>query len=73
VNCESEILRKKYICESNTVNDMKLMILEKIRVIRTCSSSPRAASVNDGGFLCLSIEDKNEWERSSKSYIACGD
>jgi hypothetical protein len=45
VNCESEILRKKYICESNTVNNMKLMILEKIRVIRTCSSSPRAASV----------------------------
>ena len=29
VNCESEILRKKYICESNTVNNMKLMILEK--------------------------------------------
>jgi hypothetical protein len=24
---------------------MKLMILEKVRVIRTCSSSPRAASV----------------------------
>jgi len=45
VNCESEILRKKYICESNTVNNMKLMILKKIRVIRTCSSSPRAASV----------------------------
>ncbi len=45
VNCESEILRKKYICESNTVNNMKLMILEKIRVLRTCSSSPRAASV----------------------------
>jgi hypothetical protein len=40
VNCESEILRKKYIlCESNTVNDMKLMILEKIRVIRTSCSS----------------------------------
>jgi hypothetical protein len=29
VNCESEILRKKYICKSNTVNNMKLMILEK--------------------------------------------
>ena len=39
MNCESEILRKKYICESNTVNDMKLMILEKIRVIRTSCSS----------------------------------
>ncbi len=39
VKCESEILRKKYICESNTVNNMKLMILEKIRVIRTCSSA----------------------------------
>ncbi len=36
-NCESEILRKKYKCESNTVNYMKLMILKKIRVIRTCS------------------------------------
>ena len=32
MNCESEILQKKYICETNTVNDMKLMILEKIRV-----------------------------------------
>ena len=42
------------LCESNTVNDMKLMILEKIRVIHTsCSSSPRAASVlyNVGGTL----------------------
>ena len=29
-----EILRKKYIPERNTVNNMKLMILEKIRVIR---------------------------------------
>ncbi len=28
VNRESEILRKKYISESNTVNNMKLMILE---------------------------------------------
>ncbi len=45
VNGESEILRKKSICESNTVNNVKLMILEKIRVICTCSSSPRAASV----------------------------
>ncbi len=45
MNCESEILRKKYICKSNTENNMKLMILEKIRVICTCSSSPRAASV----------------------------
>ena len=26
---------KSYISESNTVNDMKLMILAKIRVIRT--------------------------------------
>ena len=33
------------------VNNMKLMILEKIRVIRTCSSSPRAASVYY--FLCI--------------------
>jgi hypothetical protein len=33
------------VFESNTVNNMKLMILEKIRVIHTCSSSPRAASV----------------------------
>ncbi len=32
--------------DNNPVNYMKLMILEKIRVIRTsCSSSPRAASV----------------------------
>ena len=45
VNCESEILRKKCICKSNTVNNMKLMILEKIRAIHTCSSSSRAASV----------------------------
>ena len=30
---------------SNTVNNMKLMILAKIRVIHVCSSSPRAASV----------------------------
>jgi hypothetical protein len=29
MNCESGILRKKYICKSNTVNNMKLMILEK--------------------------------------------
>ena len=35
MNRESEILQKKYISESNTVNNMKLMILEKIRVIRT--------------------------------------
>ena len=26
MNCESEILRKKYICESNTVNNMKLRV-----------------------------------------------
>ena len=37
-----------HICESNTVNNMKLMILEKIRVICTCSSSPRTASVCQG-------------------------
>jgi hypothetical protein len=35
----------KYRSKSNTVNNMKLMILEKIRVIHTCSSSPRLASV----------------------------
>jgi hypothetical protein len=29
VNCESEILRKKYICESNTVNNMKLIFSKK--------------------------------------------
>ena len=45
MNCESEILRKKNSYESNTVNNMNLMFLEKIRVIRTCSSSPHAASV----------------------------
>ena len=44
VNRESEILRKKYISESNTVTNMKLMILGKIGVIHTCSSSPHAAS-----------------------------
>ena len=33
MNRESEILQKKYISESNTVNNMKLMILAKIRVI----------------------------------------
>jgi hypothetical protein len=33
VNRESEILRKKYKSESNTVNTIKLMILEKISVI----------------------------------------
>ncbi len=53
--------RKKYIiCDSNTVNNMKLMILEKIRVIRTCSSSPRAASVsfyaNPCGLFMISAE-----------------
>ena len=36
---------KKYISDSNTVNNMKLKILTKIRVIHSCSSSPRAASV----------------------------
>ncbi len=36
----------KYISKSNTVNNMKPMILAKIRVIHICSSSPRAASVN---------------------------
>ena len=41
------------VFESNTVNNMKLMILEKIRVIHTCSSSPRAASV---WFLCTSVQ-----------------
>ena len=46
MNCESESLRKKYISKSNTVNNTKLMILEKIRVICTCSSSPCTASVN---------------------------
>ena len=40
-----KFFKKKYISKSNTVNNMKLMILEKIRVIHTCSSSPRAASV----------------------------
>jgi hypothetical protein len=36
----------KYISESNTVNNMKLiMILAKIRVIHICSFSPRTASV----------------------------
>ena len=40
-----KFFQKKYISESNTVNNMKLMILEKLRVIHTCSSSPRAASV----------------------------
>ena len=34
---------KKNISESKTVNNMKLMILEKIRVLHTCSSSPHAA------------------------------
>jgi hypothetical protein len=33
------------LSESNTVNDMKLMILAKIRVICICSSSLCAASV----------------------------
>ncbi len=35
MNCESEILRNtiKYMSKSNTVNNMKLMILTKIRVI----------------------------------------
>jgi hypothetical protein len=48
MNCESKILQKKYIFESNIVNNMKLMILAKIRVIHTCSSSPRAMSVPEG-------------------------
>jgi hypothetical protein len=33
--------------KSNTVTNTKLMILTKIRVICICSSSPRAASVNE--------------------------
>ena len=33
MNRESEILRKKYTSESNTVNNMKLIIFAKIRVI----------------------------------------
>jgi hypothetical protein len=33
------------LSKSNTVNNMKLMILAKIRVICICSSSPHAASV----------------------------
>jgi len=41
-----KFFRKKSISKSNTVNNMKLMILKKIRVIHTCSSSPCAASVN---------------------------
>ena len=46
MNRESEILRKKYISESNTINNIKLTIIPKIRETRrTRSSSPRAASV----------------------------
>ena len=46
MNCESEILRKKYLSESNTINNIKLAIIPKIRETRrTRSSSPRAASV----------------------------
>ena len=48
VNCESEILWKKYICKSDTVKNMQLKILAKIRVICICSSahfSPPLASV----------------------------
>ncbi len=50
MNCESEILRKKYKCESNTVNNIELMILEKIRVIRTCSSKPTRSGSSLGTF-----------------------
>ena len=46
-----KFFEKKYIRKSNTVNNMKLMILTKIRVIHTCSSSPHAVSV---AFLSLS-------------------
>jgi len=46
MNHESEILQKKDISESNTINNMKLMILTKIWVIHTCSSSPHTASVS---------------------------
>jgi hypothetical protein len=48
---------------------MKLMILEKIRVIRTCSSSPRAASVSLNSTLmdcvkvyCCMDLDSQMWE-----------
>jgi len=41
MNRESEILQKKYISKSNTVNNMKLIILEKIMVIRTCYSKKK--------------------------------
>jgi hypothetical protein len=35
----------KYISESNTANNLKLMILTKIREICISSSSPRTVSV----------------------------
>ena len=35
----------KYIARVNTVNNIKLTIIAKIRETRMCSSSPRAASV----------------------------
>ena len=40
-----KFFEKKYMSESNTVIHMKLMIIKKIRVIRTCSSNPHAASI----------------------------
>ena len=52
-----KFFKKKYISKSNTVNNMKLMILEKIRVIHTCSSSPCAASVIDN----IGIDFKEEY------------
>ena len=41
------ILKNKYISKSNTVNNMKLMILEKIRVLNShiMLLQPRAASM----------------------------
>ena len=47
-----KFFEKKYISESNTVNNMKLMILKKIKVIHTCSSSQHAASVFYFSELC---------------------
>ena len=50
-NVNQKFFKKKYMSKRNTVNNMKLFILEIIRVIHTCSFSPRAAIVLviDGG------------------------
>ena len=58
-----------YTSKNNTVNNMKRIILAKIRVIHICSSSPHAASVCVRSFLICTAVTETSVAQASDTII----